>query len=373
MIDFNRPSFEDTEFEYLRQALNNRHISGAGPFGARCEKILRDIHEGYNALLTTSCTHALELAAKVLRLEPGDEIIVPAYTFVSTASAFAQHSVRIVFADVDEATLSMGPVQVEHLITDRTRAVVVVHYAGIPNDIAGLEELCISRDVSLIEDNAHGFLGRAGGRPLGTFGRMSTLSFHETKNVTCGEGGALILRDERDHQVAEIFREKGTNRARFLRGQVEKYTWLEVGSSWVLSDALAALLLAQLERREAIQRRRSNLWLSYGAGLRQWSIGRGVQLPVIPADVSHPSHLFHVRLRSRRERDDFLDHLRGREINAVFHYQPLNTSTVGKSMGGFEGQCPVAERAAETLVRLPLFASMSDDELDQVIAAVTAF
>lgn len=361
------------ELEYIRAAVERGHISGNGDFSKRAESVLSQISGSPDVLLTTNCTHALELSARLIDLRPGDEVIVPAYTFVSTASAFALAGARPVFADVSPETLNLDVDAVESLITERTRAVCTVHYAGIANDIDRLARICDSRGILLIEDNAHGLGATFAGKKLGTFGSLSTLSFHETKNVTCGEGGALAINDESYVGRAEILREKGTDRARFLRGQVDKYTWVDVGSSWLPSEILAAFLYAQLEGFDGIRRRRMEIWNRYDESLAPWAVDKGYRTPFVPSNAEHPAHMYYLHLPDIEVRDAFIRHMKDAGIMAVFHYQALNTSVVGKEFGAVDGQCPVAERAAQTLVRLPLFASLSEDDIDRVLAAVTAF
>lgn len=372
-IPFNSASLGSREFEYLSRAINERHISGSGPFTRRAEAELSELHGTGRSLLTTSCTHALELAGRLLNLRDGDEVIVPSYTFVSTAAAFMLSGAKPVFADVRPDTLNMCPDSAESLITPRTKAICVVHYAGIGADPLRFEDLCAKRGIALIEDNAHGLGGSYGGRKLGTFGTASTMSFHETKNVTCGEGGAIHLRDSALIERAEILREKGTNRARFFRGQVDKYTWVDIGSSWVMSDMLAAVLVAQLERREEIQARRKRTWHRYFNALEDWSKATGARLPFVPAEAEHTSHMFYLRLPDLATRTAFIDHLKSARVNAVFHYQPLHLSEVGRAMGGRVGDCPESERAADDLVRLPLFELLDDLSFARVIDSVTSF
>lgn len=373
MIPFNRAEFGGNELAYLAEAVANGHVSGNGPFTLRAEAFLDNAHDGGKALLTTSCTHALEMSARLLDLEPGDEVIVPAFTFVSTASAFMFNGGRPVFADVRQDTLNLDPEAAAAAITPKTRAICIVHYGGVAADPDRFVELARRHHLVLIEDNAHGLLGTHRDRRLGTFGAMSTLSFHETKNITCGEGGAIILNDPSLIERAEILREKGTDRSRFLRGQVDKYTWVDLGSSWVLSDLLAGVLLGQLEEIESIQRRRQHIWLRYATELAQWADEHGVLTPTVPEHCGHTAHLFHLRFSSVEERDAFITFLRSRDIMAVFHYQSLHLSDMGRRLGGRPGQCPVTENAAETLVRLPLFTAMSDDEQSAVIEAVQSF
>jgi len=308
-----------------------------------------------------------------LDLGPGDEVIVPAYTFVSTASAIALTGARPVFVDVMPETLNLDPRRVEQEITPQTTAVFTVHYAGIGDRVDDLMQLCASRGISLVEDNAHGLGATFDDQKLGTFGLMSTLSFHETKNVTCGEGGALTLNSSELLDYAEILREKGTNRARFLRGQVDKYTWVGVGSNWVASDILAAYLVGQLENFDAIQRRRHEIWDLYDRELSEWATTNGVRCPTVPRQAGHSAHMYYLHLQDATERARFIEHMRHQGVMAVFHYQALNTSPVGQRLGGVPGKCPIAEDASNTLVRLPLFADLRDSEVDQILASATTF
>lgn len=373
MIPFNRPTMVGREAEYLAAALQSGHHSGAGQFSRRAEVLLETLLGIDRVLLTTSGTHALELASRTLRLGVGDEVVVPSYTFVSSASAFAIFGARPVFADVSDLTLNLTLDQVEAVVTPRTKAVCLVHYAGIAEDVARISRWCEQRGIALVEDNAHGLGGSFGGQFLGTFGQLSAMSFHETKNVSCGEGGGLAVRDAQAADLAEILREKGTDRSRFLRGLVDKYTWVEVGSSWVLSDLLAAYLVAQLEAFTTIQSRRMLIWTAYHEGLRGWAETAGIRVPHVPVEASHPAHMYFLRLPSREERDRFIAHMRSRNIMSVFHYQDLCSSPVGLQLGGRAGQCPVSENAARTLVRLPLFQSMTDDEVTRVLEACWSF
>ncbi|MHB1066466.1 MAG: dTDP-4-amino-4,6-dideoxygalactose transaminase [Candidatus Nanopelagicales bacterium] len=372
MIPFNRPSFPGNERSYLEQSIANGSISGNGEFTKFAEAALSELHGGAAVLLTTSCTHALELSARLLDLQPGDEVIVPSYTFVSTASAFMWNGARPVFADSRADTLNIDPSDVARLITPRTKAICIVHYAGVGADPGAFEQLAAERGIRLIEDNAHGLGGHFDGRTLGTFGDMSTLSFHETKNLTCGEGGALVINDPALVDRAEILREKGTNRARFLRGQVDKYTWEDIGSSWVMSDMLAAMLAGQLERFDEIQAERMRLWRRYQEALADWAGESDVILPHVPERAAHPAHMFHLRFTSQQRRDAFITHMRDRGVLTVFHYQALHESPIGLSL--HEGHaCPVASEASQTLVRLPLFYDLGDADQRTVIAAATSF
>lgn len=371
-IPFNRATVVGRELEYMGQALANEHISGDGPFTRRCEEQLEEALGADRVLLTTSGTHALELAALLLDLGPGDEVVVPSFTFSSTAAAFALRGARVVFCDVRPDTLNLDEALLPSLVTERTRAIVAVHYAGVACDLDAIGAVASERGIAVVEDNAHGLFGRYRERPLGTFGTFAAQSFHETKNLTCGEGGALVVNDPAHVDRAEVMREKGTNRKRFFRGQVDKYTWVDLGSSYVPSDLSAAFLAAQLEQREAIQAARLRVWHRYREGLADWAGRVGARLPVVPEECEHPAHMFYVLLPSLEERTALIDRLRARGILAVFHYLPLHLSEMGRSHGGRPGQCPVTEDVSDRLVRLPFFTSLTEAEHDEVLDAVVA-
>lgn len=370
-MPFNRPSFVSREAEYFLEASKSGHFAGAGPFNRRGEAYLSELHSGSRALLTPSCSHALELAARLLDFRPGDEVIVPSFTFVTTVSAFVASGATPVFCDIDSETLGITPSAVEALIGPKTRAICVVHYAGRPSDPAGLALLAKEHGLVLIEDNAHGFGGYSDGQLLGTFGALSTLSFHETKNISCGEGGALIVNDPNYIERAEVLREKGTDRSKFFRGEVDKYTWVDLGSSWVLADLLAAVLVAQLENLTEVQDQRLRLWSEYWKNLHGWAGDNGVRLQ--NPNVEHTAHMFYLLLESGRERDGMLHHLRKHGVEATFHYQPLHMSPFGKKWLRQEQVLPETETASSCLLRLPLFYSMTDNEQSRVIEAVRAY
>ncbi len=372
-IWFNRPAVTGREFEYMREALQSGHISGDGSFTKRCHTLLEEVTGARRAFLTTSCTHALEMAMLLLEVGPGDEVILPSFTFVSTANAIALRGATPVFVDVRADTLNLDETLLEAAITTRTRAIIVVHYAGVACEMDTILDIAGRHRLVVVEDNAHGLFGHYKGRRLGSLGALAALSFHETKNVTCGEGGALLVNDARYIERAEILREKGTNRARFFRGQVDRYTWVDLGSSYLPSDILAAYLLAQLEARDEIQQRRHAIWTRYSQELCAWAREGEVQLPIVPADSQHPAHLFYLVMPSLDARTALIDHLRAHEILAVFHYQPLHLSTMGLAYGGKAGLCPVTERVADRLVRLPLYFSMTDDDQSHVVGVVTRF
>jgi dTDP-4-amino-4,6-dideoxygalactose transaminase len=372
-IPFNRVSVVGSELSYVGQALEQGHISGDGPFSQRCEALLERELGAPRVLLTTSCTHALELSALLLEIEPGDEVVVPSFTFPSTATAFSLRGARIVFCDIHESTLNLDERILESLVTDRTKAVVAVHYAGVGCEMDSLLALAEPVGVAVIEDNAHGLFGRYRGKPLGTFGVLATQSFHETKNCTCGEGGALVLNDPRLASRGEILREKGTNRKAFFRGEVDKYTWVDDGSSYVPSDLLAAFLAAQLEASDVIQAARERIWHAYADGLDAWAASVGARLPYIPPDREQPYHMFYVLLPSLEHRTALIEHLRALGIGAVFHYLPLNLSPMGERHGGRSGQCPVTEDVADRLLRLPFYVGLGPVEQDEVIDAIIHF
>lgn len=369
LIPFNRISFDSGEMARIQEAVENGHISGDGPFSKKAEKILSDMHDGARVLLTPSCSHALELAARLIGFEPGDEVIVPSFTFVTSVSSFVSHGATPVFCDIDPMTLGLDLEEARKLISPKTKAIVLVHYGGVPANPEGFYRLAQDHSLLLIEDNAHGLGGASSGKMLGTFGAMSTLSFHETKNITCGEGGALVINDPQYVERAEILREKGTDRTRFFRGQVDKYTWQDLGSSWILSDILAAILLAQLQNFDAIQERRTRLWDLYLSELSDWAGSNEVGLA---KEKTGTAHLFYLLLKNSQLRTNFIDHLRRAHIGAVFHYQSLHLSPFGAKYN-MDGKFPVTEKIAGSLVRMPLYTAMTDDDLVHIIASAKSF
>ncbi len=372
-IPFNRPHVSSRAHELLRQALASGHLSGDGPLTRRCHALLENVLGVRKALLTTSCTHALEMCALLLEIGPGDEVIVPSFTFVSTVNAFVLRGATPVFADVRPDTLNMDVACVQRLLTQRTRAVVPVHYAGVACEMEALLHLADEHNVPVIEDNAHGLFGRYRDRWLGTLGCLATLSFHETKNFNCGEGGALLINDVRFAERAEILREKGTNRARFFRGQVDKYSWVDLGSSYLPAEPLAALLLAQLEVHEQVQARRRTLWETYAQHLGHWAGEQGIALAHVPADCEQAYHMFYLLLPDLENRQAFIAHMKTRNIQSVFHYLPLHLSDMGRRFGGRVGDCPVTEAVSDRLVRLPFFHDLTDADQQRVIEATLAF
>ncbi len=371
-IPFCVPWVGEAEAARVGEALRGR-LAGDGPFGRKVERRLAERLGVPRVLLTTSCTHALELALLALGVGPGDEVVCPSFTFVSTANAALRVGARPVFADIEERTLGLDPVDVERRLTDRTRALLPVHYAGIAPDMDRLLALARSRGLRVVEDAAQGLAASYRGKPLGTLGDAGCFSFHETKNITCGEGGALVLADPAVTARAEIAREKGTNRAAFLRGEVDKYTWVAEGSSYILSDVLAALLDAQLDKLEEIQARRARVVARYREGLADWARAAGVRLPAEDAERQGNHHLFALRLPDEKSRDACLDTLRAAGVQASFHYVPLHSAPHGRALGLDTLELPVTDRVARTLLRLPLHPLLTDDEVDRVLDAVRAF
>ncbi len=374
-IPFNRPYLVGREFDYIRAAIEDmEHISGDGTFSKRCHALLEGVLDVPRVLLTTSCSDALELAALLLDIQPGDEVIVPSFTFVTSVSAFVLRGARPVFVDIRPDTLNLDERLIKERITDKTRVILPVHYAGVACDMDPILDIAAEHDLKIVEDNAHGLFARYKGRYLGTIGSLATQSFHETKNIIAGEGGALIINDPHLIEQAEILREKGTNRNRFMRGQVDKYTWVDVGSSFLPSDMIAAFLYAQLEARNDIQARRERIWNKYHASLQDWASENSIQLPTVPDYSDQSYHMYYIILPDLETRTRLIDHCKRYGIMALFHYQPLHLSTVGREQfGGQEGDCPVTERVADTLLRLPFYNNMSEKEQDYVIEHLLKF
>jgi dTDP-4-amino-4,6-dideoxygalactose transaminase len=372
-IPFNKPSFAGNESRYIAEAIERGHISGDGHFTKSCHGLLEDALGVQKVLLTTSCSHALEMCAYLLELQPGDEVIFPSFAFVTTANSFVVRGAKPVFVDVRPDTLNIDERRIDRAITPRTKAIVALHYAGVACAMDEILAIGERNRLPIVEDNAHGLFAKYKGRHLGTLGCLATQSFHETKNFTCGEGGALLVNDAKYNERAEIVREKGTNRSRFLRGLVHKYTWVDVGSSYLPSDVLAAFLYAQLEAREAIQTARAAIWRRYASELTAWARDMGFALPTVPEGCEHPNHMFYVLLRSSAQRDTLVAHLEKRGILAVFHYLPLHCSEMGRRFGGKEGDCPVAEDVSSRLLRLPFYTSLSEAEQGEVIDALRDF
>ena len=372
-IPFNRATPVGNELAYLAEAIRDSRIAGDGAFTRRCSALLEESLGVPRVLLTTSCTHALEMSALLLDVRPGDEVIIPSFTFVSTVNAFVLRGASPVFIDIHSTTLNLDESQLERLITPRTKAVVPVHYGGVGCAMERIMEIAGGRRIAVVEDNAHGLFGRYGGKYLGTFGCLATQSFHETKNFVCGEGGALLLNDPAYIERAEIIREKGTDRSRFFRGQVDKYTWVDIGSSFLPSELLAAFLYGQLEQREIVQAKRRKIWEHYHSRISPWAEEAGIRLPVIPEGCDHPYHMYYILTPSLQKRQALIGHLRERGISAVFHYLPLHLSGMGRRFGGKPGDCPVTEDISERLLRLPFYFELTEEEQNSVIQALKEF
>ena len=369
-IPFNRVDVQGNELEYLQRAIENGHISGDGEFTRSCNSLFEEILGVKRSLLTTSCTHALEMAALLLDLKPCDEVIVPSFTFVTTVNAFVLHGAKPVFIDIRSDTLNMNENQLEQLITSKIKVIVPVHYAGVGCEMDKIMTIANNHGIPVIEDNAHGLFGKYKGEYLGTFGTFAAQSFHETKNFSCGEGGALLINDPKYIDRAEIIREKGTNRSRFFRGQVDKYTWVDIGSSYLPADILAAFLFAQLELHEGIQSKRRKIWNFYYESLKGWANANGIGLPIVPDHCEHPYHMFYLLMPSIEKRTFLIHHLKANDILAVFHYLPLHLSEMGKRLGGKKGDCPVTEAVSDRLLRLPFYNNMTQDEQSYIVEII---
>jgi dTDP-4-amino-4,6-dideoxygalactose transaminase len=367
------PSLMGKELEFMQDAVARRRLSGDGHFTRLCQELLQKEVGSERVLLTTSCTSALEMCAILLDIGPGDEVIVPSFTFVSGANAFVLRGAKPVFADIRQDTLNTNEALVERLITPRTKAIAIVHYAGVACAMEPLLAISEKHGIPIIEDNAHGLFGKYQGRPLGSLGTFATQSFHDTKNVTCGEGGALVINDVRFIERAEILWEKGTNRKKFFAGLVDKYTWVDIGSSFLLSDLQAAFLFAQLEQAVQIQSIRHSLWQRYHDALQPLAQRAGISLPCVPADCQHAAHLFYILLPDQAQRDRLMRFLRSKNIESAFHYLPLHLSPMGRRFGYREGDCPITEEISSRLLRLPFHNRLTGDEQNRVLSAISAF
>ena len=373
MINFNQPYIARNQVKYIKESLENYHISGDGPFTKKCNLHLEKYLGVKKALITTSCTHALEMSAILLDLKEGDEVIVPSFTFVSTPNAFILRGAKPVFIDIRPDTLNMDENKLEELITNNTKAIYVVHYAGVGCEMNRILEIAQKFGLAVVEDNAHGLFGKYNGKYLGTFGKFATQSFHETKNISCGEGGALLINDSSFIERAEIIREKGTNRSRFFRGQIDKYSWVDIGSSFLPSDILAAILLSHLEESQVIQRKRKEIWDNYDYVLRGWAYDNKVLQPFIPDHCEQSYHMYYLLLPNLDTRQAFIRHLKDRGVHSVFHYVPLHASDMGKKYGYIEGNLPITEDISNRLVRLPMYFDLSPTDLKEINQAVMNF
>ena len=374
MVPFNRPPFVGTEMGYLREAIEANHkIAGDGPFTKKCNEWIERRFGTQKALLTTSGTTALEMAAILCGLGPGDEVILPSFTFSSTANAFVLAGATLVFVDVRPDTMNLDERKIEAAITERTRVIAPVHYAGVACEMDAIMEIAREHGLMVVEDAAQGVMSSYKGRALGTIGDFGCYSFHETKNYSMGEGGALAIRDERHNVQAEIIREKGTNRSQFRLGQVDKYSWVDYGSSYLPSDMNAAYLFAQLEAADAVNDSRLRVWNAYFGAFSDLAERGLIEIPTVPEGCVHNAHMFYVKLRDLEQRTAFIAHLKERGVSSVFHYVPLHSALAGLKFGRFSGEDEFTTRESDRLTRLPLFYGMTDGEIDQVIDAVRSF
>jgi len=374
MIPFNLPPVVGSEINYIQQAINNENLSGDGPFTKKCHLWFEKNFKTAKALLTPSCTAALEMAAILVDIRPGDEVIMPSYTFVSTANAFVLRGALVVFVDVDPITMNLDISAVKAAITQKTKAIAPVHYAGVSCDMDALMQLAKEHNIWVIEDAAQGVMSTYKGRALGTLGHIGCFSFHETKNYTAGgEGGAILINDKSLISRAEIIREKGTNRSQFIRGQLDKYTWQDVGSSFLPSELQAAYLLAQLENADKINQRRLAIWQQYQQAFSGLAAQNLVELPTIPDYCAHNAHMFYLKLKDITQRADFIRHLKQQDVLSVFHYIPLHSSPAGSKFGRMNGMDNFTTTESERLVRLPLYYQMSDEQVKTVIEASKSF
>lgn len=373
MIGFNVAPFTGKEFDYIREAIEAEHICGDGMFTKRCNGWIEDQTGTAKALLTTSCTHATEMAALLLDIQPGDEVIMPSYTFVSTADAFVLRGAVPVFVDIRPDTMNLDEALIEEAVTERTKAIVPVHYAGVSCEMDRIMEIAGKYHLAVVEDAAQGVCAFYKGRALGTMGDYGCFSFHETKNFSMGEGGALLIRDPEHIEEAEILREKGTNRSKFFRGQVDKYTWVNHGSSYLPSDMNAAYLWAQLELADVITEDRMKSWNAYYEQLADLQANGRIELPVIPKDCEHNAHMFYLKTKDLKERTALIAHLKEREIQTVFHYVPLHTAPAGERFGRFVGEDRYTTRESERLLRLPMYYGLEEEQVAYIVESIKEF
>lgn len=373
MIPFNVPPHYGTELDYVAQAVINGKLSGDGPFTKRCNAWIEERFSTPKCLLTTSGTTALEMAALLCDLKPGDEVILPSYTFSSTANAFVLPGAKLVFVDIRPDTMNIDETKIEAAITDRTKAICVMHYAGVACEMDTIMAIARRHNLRVVEDAAQAVMSTYHGRALGTIGDFGCFSFHETKNYSMGEGGALLINDPACSEKAEIMREKGTDRSRFMRGQVDKYTWVDYGSSYLPSDINAAYLWGELEHADAINNNRLASWQAYQEAFAPLAAQGRVELPTVPAGCSHNAHMFYLKLADLEERTDYIQYLRDRDIWSVFHYVPLHSAPAGLRFGRFNGKDVYTTRESERLARLPLYYGLSRSDLDAVVKSTYEF
>ncbi len=373
MIPFNRPPYVGREEQYIREAIGNHKICGDGSFTRRCNTWMEENTGTEKALLTTSCTSALEMAALLCKIQPGDEVIMPSYTFVSTADAFVLRGAKIVFIDIRPDTMNIDEALIEAAITERTKAIAVVHYAGVGCEMDTIMDIAKRHSLYVVEDAAQGVNAFYKGKALGTIGDFGCYSFHETKNYSMGEGGAILIQSRDDVEMAEIIREKGTNRSKFFRGEIDKYSWVEAGSSYLPSELNAAYLYAQLEVADEINEKRLAAWKQYYSELKDLEEKGKIDLPYIPAECKHNAHMFYIKARDLEERTSLIRYLKEKDIGAVFHYVPLHSSEAGRRYGRFHGTDKYTTKESDRLVRLPLFYGLTESEISFVTEAVKAF
>lgn len=373
MISFNEPILMENTFAYVREAINSKKLSGDGEFTKRCSFWLERWCASGHVFLTTSCTHATEMAAILAGIQPGDEVILPSYTFVSTADAFVLRGAKVKFVDIRPDTMNMDENKIEDAVTEKTKAIIPVHYAGVGCEMDAIMEVAKRHSLLVIEDAAQGVMSTYKGRALGAIGDYGCYSFHETKNYSMGEGGAIVVKDASKVELAEIIREKGTNRSKFFRGQVDKYTWVEAGSSYLPSELNAAYLWAQLEKAQEIYNRRMHIWNLYKEGLASLEAAGKVSLPYIPKECSHNAHMFYIKAKDLKERTSLISFMKARGISTVFHYVPLHTAPAGKKYGEFVGEDRFTTKESERLVRLPLFYGMKEVDAERVISGIMEF
>lgn len=373
MINFNVPPYTGNEIKYIQEAVKNHKICGDGEFTHKCNAWLEQKTGTSKALLTTSCTHATEMAALLLDIKEGDEVIMPSYTFVSTADAFVLRGAKAVFVDINPKTMNIDENLIEDAITERTKAIVPVHYAGVGCEMDRIMEIAKKHNLAVVEDAAQGIMSTYKGQALGTIGDYGCFSFHETKNYSMGEGGALLIKDPKNAEAAEIIREKGTNRSKFFRGQIDKYTWVEAGSSYLPSDMNAAYLWAQLEIADEINQNRLDSWQRYYDGLKDLEDMGVIELPYIPEYCEHNAHMFYIKAKDLEERTRLISFLKENDILAVFHYIPLHGAPAGRTYGRFHGEDKYTTKESERLTRLPMYYGLKEEDQEKIISAIKKF
>ncbi len=373
MINFNVPPFTGKEMDYIKVAVENQKICGDGQFTKKCNAWIEERTGTAKCLLTTSCTHATEMAALLAEIKPGDEVIMPSFTFVSTADAFVLRGATAVFVDIRPDTMNIDETKIEAAITEKTKAIVPVHYAGVSCEMDTIMDIAKRHNLIVIEDAAQGVMSSYKGQALGTIGDYGCFSFHETKNYSMGEGGALLIKNQDKVEDAEIIREKGTNRSKFFRGQIDKYTWVNYGSSYLPSDMNAAYLYAQLEMADEINNARLHVWNKYYEGLKELADAGKIELPVVPEGCIHNAHMFYIKAKDLEERTELIASLKENGVLAVFHYIPLHSAPAGRKFGRFHGEDVYTTKESERLCRLPLYYGLTDEQVDYIISQVKAF